>query len=115
MADFVSKVAGSITGGGGFSEVGTVTHRGQSFGAFGSSYDPVSGTLVGYAKRAPGGQWTLSSWEGQPICPLKHTGSWRGGFGRETMHSFSCVYDGRKFTGRNTGEEMLLRMKARAR
>jgi hypothetical protein len=97
-------------------EVGTVTFEGRDFSALGSIVDPARGVAVGYVSRDKAtGAYTFTTWEGKTIAPLAHRGTWtqRGFYGvRITIYAWTCTIDGRRYSGRNSGPCMLLRMRA---
>jgi hypothetical protein len=98
-------------------EVGTVTFQGRDFSAMGSVVDEANGIILGYVSGAQG-IYYLTTWEGKVLGSLKLTGTWKnrnvfGGF-PVTMYAWSAVIGGKKYSGRNTGAGMLLRMKAGA-
>ncbi len=99
-----------------FAEVGKSEHGGVTYEAGGAFYDAASGTLVGYVRDLGEGRYWLTRWDGGTIAPLRLVSKHRGGFGRGmsrgTIYAWSATYDGRVFSGRNSGTEMLLRMRA---
>ena len=95
-----------------FAEVGTFEHEGRSFSAGGAFYDPARGLLMGYPKMV-GDKYVLGKWNGEDITPLKLVSKYKGGFGRVTMYSWRAHYDGRTFSGRNSGTNMAITMRAK--
>ena len=102
------------TDGGASVEVGTVTHDGREFAALGSVVDEASG-LVSYRD---GKRYVLTTWEGVELAPLRLVRTWeqRGFYGTRTrVYAWSAVVQGRKYSGRNSGPTMVLRMRAKVR
>lgn len=95
-----------------FGEVGRFEHEGKVYEAGGAYYDRERGSLAGYVRDLGDGRYWLIKWDGGTIAPLRLVKKYRGGFGRGTMWAWSAVYDGRVFSGRNGGPEMVLRMRA---
>jgi hypothetical protein len=112
-------------------EVGTIAHEGREFAALGSVIDTARGVVVGYVMRKPLGPppdgsattgWWLTTWDGQYVAALHLSSTWevrrvshRGEFVCYQMSSWSCVIAGRRYTGRNAGEGMVLSMRARSK
>lgn len=95
-----------------FRETGVFEHEGKTYEAGGGFYDKEHGVLAGYPKRTSDG-WVLTTWNGKTITSLTLKSTFRGGFGRTKMYAWSAQYDGRHFTGRNSGEGMVVFLRAR--
>lgn len=104
-----------------FEEVAKFTYAGtdQTYEAGGAFYSKEHGVLAGYPSSvneklsgADAPPYELRQWDGKVITPLRLVSKHRGGFGRGPMYAWSAVYDGRVFHGRNSGLNMLLRMRA---
>ena len=96
-----------------FVEVGTIEHEGQQYTAGGAYYDPERGLLAGYPMGDPSQGYGLYTWKGELITPLRLVSTYRGGFGRNKMYSWQATYNGQRFSGRNSGLHMALRMRAK--
>jgi len=96
-------------------ETGVVHHEGKAFAALGSVVDVASGLVNAYVSEN-GGVYTLTTWEGTPIAPLILTGKWQqwglGGV-RNTIWAWRATVDGVRFSGRNSGPGMFIRMRAK--
>jgi hypothetical protein len=99
-------------------EVGTFTFEGRDFAALGSVVDESRGILCAYVTRREDGSHVLTTWGGETLAPVAKTGEWLnrnvwGGF-PVRMFAWSAVYQGRTYSGRNSGEGMFVRMRTRA-
>lgn len=104
-------------------ETGVVIHDGQRFEALGSVVDTENGVLIGYPKATDphAGKppyWTLNTWGGEPMYPLvlvrtrrvSHVaGRYTGPF---VMHYWRATIDGVRYSGRNSGPGMALKLRA---
>lgn len=97
-----------------FAEVGTFEFEGRSFSSGGAFYDPARGILAGYPEKTDTG-YVLQTWHGEPIVELALVSTFSGGFGNVKMYAWRAIYDGKTFTGRNSGERMFLVLRTRKR
>lgn len=95
-------------------EVATVHFEGKPFTAMGAMVDESRGVIVGYpGLQCPGrSQYTLRTWNGERIAELTVTGSSRGFYGSR-LTCWALTLNGRRYTGRNSGLGMVLRLRAR--
>ena len=96
-------------------EVGVFVHEGREFSALGSCVDESRGVICAYASGIPGA-YKLTTWGGETIAPLTLVRTWKqygcfGGFPC-TIYAWSCTVNGRKYSGRNAGPQIFLRMRA---
>lgn len=88
-------------------ERGIFAFEGQEYAALGSVIDEKRGVLVGYPVCG-----VLQTWDGKPIAALKITGYARGSSG-ERLTCWACEYNGQRYSGRNSGEHMVLKLRAK--
>lgn len=101
-------------------ERGVWIHQGQRFEALGSVVDTARGLVVGYPKEADGGPsyFTLRTWNGAQICPLVCVRRARlthiaGRYvGPIVMYYWRATIDGVRYSGRNQGTGLVLRLRA---
>jgi len=91
-------------------ELGIVEVNGHEFAACGSTIDASAGVLVGYVHVGADGVATLTTWDGQHICPLYKSGESRG-WCRSRITCWRATFAGKRWHGRNAGASMLLRMR----
>jgi hypothetical protein len=116
MTNYSSTVHRDTTGAS--IEVATINFNGRDFTNLGSVIDEKRGIIYGYptqaANYASTGGYVLTTWDGQIIASCHKVNSWlnRNTFGGfpVRMYAWSCLYNGRKYAGRNAGPELLLRM-----
>lgn len=116
-----TRVEHVTAGNGAAVEVATIVHEGRDFTALGAVMDLERGIVSAYVSEAkypkPGeSRYNLTGWaeDSEAIAPLTLRGSWKqGGFGgaRNTIYAWSCVIDGRVYSGRNSGPCMLIHMR----
>jgi hypothetical protein len=96
-------------------EVGTVTHEGRAFEALGAVRDEVNGFVGAYVSERAPGLFSLTTWEGVEIAPLRKVHTWKqwafGGV-RVEIFAWSATIGGRTYTGRNSGPGMFVRMRS---
>lgn len=96
-------------------ELATVNFQGKDFTALGSIIDEQAGFVLGYIKQV-GRLYQLTTWNGDVITSPKLTGTWLnrnvfGGF-PVRMYAWSCVINGKKYHGRNSGVGFLIRLRS---
>lgn len=105
----------SVTGTSGSAtvEVGAVIYDGRRFEALGSIIDAERGIIVGYPHHSdkPGMPHLLRTWEGKSMGMLAITGHARGFYGAK-LTCYSFEYEGVRYSGRGSGNGMLLRLRA---
>lgn len=102
-------------------ETGIVVHEGREFAALGSVVDPARGIIVGYVSDARPDvssgnptRFVLTTWQGEAIAPLMLVRRWTSyGVARCTLFAWTCVLGGKRYSGRNSGPGMVVRMRAR--
>ena len=121
LAQGYGKPAGARENPHEFAEVGVFEHEGVKYEARGAFYDREHGTLAGYpvaphksSLPGQGARYELVQFDGTLIVPLRLVKKYQGRtmYGRSTMYAWSATYDGRVFSGRNSGPNMFLRMRA---
>ena len=115
LAQGYGKPAGARENPHEFAEVGVFEHEGVKYEARGAFYDREHGTLAGYpvvphksSLPGQGARYELVQFDGTLIVPLHLVKKYQG----RTMYAWSATYDGRVFSGRNSGPNMFLRMRA---
>lgn len=96
-------------------ETGTVTLQGRDFSATGAIVDTANGRIDAYASVGAPGVYSLTTWEGVAIAPLRMVRRWKQwGFGgvRTEIWAWSATIDGTVYSGRNGGPGMHVRMRA---
>lgn len=111
-------------------EVATLTHAGKDYAAYGAIIDTARGMIAGYVSADPASpvglaytaanpqasRYRLTTWEGKTIAPLtlvrKYEQRVFGGM-KTTMYAWSCVINGKRYSGRNSGPAMFVRMRAK--
>jgi hypothetical protein len=96
-----------------------MTFEGRDFAALGSVVDEARGIVCAYVteKTVLGlKRYTLTTWEGAEIAPLRLTRTWLntnvwGGF-PVRMYAWSAKIGDRVYSGRNSGPCMFVRMRA---
>jgi hypothetical protein len=89
-------------------EIATVTFEGKDFTAMGSYTDEERGILHAYICGIPGA-YTLQTFGGVTLAPAKLVCCF-GGFPVK-MYAWRAVFNGRIYSGRNSGPGMLVRMR----
>jgi len=97
-------------------EMVTIKFQGHEFTAMGSVVDKANGLIVGYPKKTPSG-WTIGDGVASDV-KIRLISSWKqrmpnGFFPWTRIYAWSAVVDGVRYSGRNSGEGMLLRMRAK--
>lgn len=95
-------------------EVATVTFQGRDFVACGSCLDEARGILHAYVGGIPGA-YVLQTFGGETLCPLTLVSTYEntrvfGGFPVK-MYAWRCTFNGRTYSGRNSGPQMIVRMR----
>jgi len=90
----------------------TFQGKGKEFSAGGANIDAESGRISGYPSPQNRG-YVLKTWGGETIGPIQLVKSWvQYSFGNKTrIYAWRIKYQGRTFTGRNGGPEMILHLK----
>jgi hypothetical protein len=89
-------------------EIGTVIHEGREYSAMGSIIDEACGVIVGYVSKD---ELALRTWGGEQICELRVVSRFKA-FGNPVT-AYRCIYNGRRYSGRGSGPQMVLRLRAR--
>ncbi len=93
-------------------EVATVTFGGRDFTNMGSVVDHENGFVVCY----PDKDGHVTTWNGVVLGTASLVRKWKQfvpfACHRVEIYAWSCVIDGRKYHGRNSGPGMLLRLRA---
>lgn len=92
-------------------EVGTVELGDREFSALGAVIDEANGIIVGYPALPDNRSYVLQNWCGADIAPLRITGYARG-FHRTPLTCWALDYNGRRYSGRNSGTGVVLTMRA---
>jgi hypothetical protein len=89
-------------------EIATIVREGHKFTARGSLVDEAGGLILGYVSQD--GK-SLTTWEGKRICGLRMVSKFKA-FGH-TVFAYQAAIGGRRWHGRGSGPEMLLRLRCR--
>lgn len=95
-------------------EVATITHEGKEYTAFGAFFDEEHGIIHAYTGGIPGA-YKLTSFDGRDIANLTLVSTYMnrnvwGGFPVK-MYAWRCTYNGKTYSGRNSGPQMIVRMR----
>ena len=98
-------------------EVATVLFRGQAFTALGSCVDEERGIIRGYICGIAGA-YTLQTFGGTVLAPATLVSTYVnrrvfGGFPVK-MYAWRATYNGRVYSGRNSGPMMIVHMRTKA-
>lgn len=91
---------------GAVTEIATIVHEGREYTAEGSYVDEAGGLIFGYVSQD--GE-SLTTWRGERICQLRKVSEFKA-FGHKVV-AYRAKINGRKWYGRGTGPNMLLRLR----
>lgn len=95
-------------------ETGTVIVNGKSFTNLGSCVDEENGRISAYISGTHG-SYILQTWDGQKIADIsfvKHIKMCNSRHPNHKLWFWLMKYNGRTWTGRNSGPQMLIRLRA---